>query len=94
MSIIFRTAINKNFQLYLFYTTIILFLVQVDTRECQPFHFKTQYTRCTISLNQCTTFGSTNQHNGDPTFYEFKSCQLEKCVTLGAGPDCHSYITM
>ena len=76
MSFIFRATINKTQQLLSSFALLFLLVAIANGQECQPFHFQTQFTRCQITLDQCTSFGTANQGSGDPTYYQFKSCTL------------------
>ena len=94
MQIIFRQAINKNSLTSLAVFALLLTTLAVNAQECQPFSYQTTFTRCKISLDQCIpTPQAHSSHNGQ-SYFIFKSCHLQKCVRLGAGPDCHSFITM
>jgi hypothetical protein len=94
MHIIYKPSINKKNQRTLFTLTLLLFASLTHAQECQAFKYQTPFTRCQISLDQCVSYPSMGQSTNSDIYYRFKNCQIEHCVTLGTGPDCHSYVTI
>ena len=93
MHILFTTSVNKNSQV-LFPLTLLLLVSSIYAQECQAFNYHSGFTRCQISLDQCRSPPeSPGAVRGQP-YFNFKKCQIDHCVTLGAGPECRSFVTI